>query len=188
MLLVIGGCSRSGKSLLAERVRDRHGVPWFPLDALKMGLHLGAPSLEVRPDDNDLATADRMWPIIKGIFEHLLWDGRDYLVEGNNLRPRTVATFISETDGPIRTCFLGYPQVDIEAKARRVEQYTAIPTDWLARTGSHNVRRYLEEGRAQSRRLQEDCAALGIPFFDTGDDFLAGIASAEHALMRPADR
>jgi hypothetical protein len=36
----------------------------------------------VHPEDDDLQTADRMWPIIKGVLEHLDFDGRDYLVEG----------------------------------------------------------------------------------------------------------
>jgi hypothetical protein len=31
-------------------MRASHGVPWFALDALKMGLHLGAPSFGVHPD------------------------------------------------------------------------------------------------------------------------------------------
>jgi len=52
MLYIVGGCSRSGKSLLAERIRGNHNVPWFPLDALKMGLHLEAPSMGVHPDDD----------------------------------------------------------------------------------------------------------------------------------------
>ena len=86
MLYVVGGCSRSGKSTLAERMRVRHGVPWFPLDAIKMGLHLGAPSLRIHPEEDDLDTADRMWPIIKGLLEHLEFDGRDYLI-GNRSAP-----------------------------------------------------------------------------------------------------
>jgi hypothetical protein len=102
MLYLVGGCSRSGKSSLAERMRARHNVPWFPLDALKMGLHLGAPSLGVHPDDDDLETADRMWPIVRGALENLIFDGRDYLVEGVNLRPATVAGFIAETEAPVR--------------------------------------------------------------------------------------
>jgi hypothetical protein len=188
MLYLIGGCSRSGKSLLAERMRARHGVPWFPLDALKMGLHLGAPSLGIHPDDDDLETADRMWPIIKGILEHLIWDGRDYLAEGDNLRPQTVAEFIRETDMPVRVCFLGYPGVAIETKAMHVAQHTGLPNDWLHQTGPDNVRRYLEVSRSLSRQLRDDCATLGIPFFDTGADFHAGIASAELALIDPAGR
>jgi hypothetical protein len=80
MLYIVGGSSRSGKSTLAERMRLRHGVPWFALNALKMGLHLGAPAYGVNPNEDDIETADRMWPIVKGAFEHLIFDGRDYRV------------------------------------------------------------------------------------------------------------
>ena len=154
MLYLVGGCSRSGKSSLAERMRARHGAPWFPLDALKMGLHLGVPSLGVHPEDDDLETADRMWPVIKGAIENLIFDGRDYLVEGVNLRPATVANFIKETEAPVRTCFLGYPEAAIETKAAQVARYAGLPNDWLNRTGPGNVRRYLENCRSLSRRLR----------------------------------
>jgi hypothetical protein len=169
MLYLVGGCGRSGKSSLAERMRVRHGVPWFPLDALKMGLHLGAASLGVCPDDDDLETADRMWPIVKGALENLVFDGRDYLVEGVNLRPATVTDFARESETPVRTCFLGYPEVSVEAKAAQVARH---------------VRRYVDYGRSQSRRLRDECRALGIPFFDTGVDFEGALASAEHALIQ----
>ena len=182
MLYVVGGCSRSGKSTLAERMRARNGVPWFPLDALKMGLSVGARSLGVHSDDDDLETADRMWPIVQGLLEHLIFDGRDYLVEGNNLRPQTIARFINEAQGPVRACFLGYPDAEIELKAVQVEQYADLPNDWLALTGADNVRRYLEVCRLQSRRLRDDCLALDIPFIDTGADFHASLVSAERAL------
>jgi len=166
-------------------MRARHNVPWFPLDALKMGLHLGAPFLGVHPDDDDLETADRMWPAIKGAIENLIFDGRDYLVEGVNLRPSTVADFIKETETPVRTCFLGYPDAVIETKAAEVARHAGLPNDWLNRTGPDNVRRYLETSRALSRRLRDDCAALSIPFFDTGADFHRGLAAAENALTKP---
>ncbi len=184
MLYIVGGCSRSGKSLLAERMRTNHNVPWFPLDALKMGLHLGAPLLGVHPEDDDLETADRMWPVIKGLIENLIYDGRDYLVEGVNLRPTTIAEFIKETEEPVRACFLGYPDVVIETKAVQVARHVGLPNDWLNRMGPDYVRRYLEISRSLSRHLRENCGALGIPFFDTGTDFVGSLASAEAVLIR----
>ena len=186
MLYLVGGCSRSGKSLLAHRMRDRHGVPWFPLDALKMGLHLGAASPGIDPDDDDLATADLMRPIVEGMLDHLIFDGRDYLVEGNNLRPATVARYIPDTDEPVRACFLGYPDVAIDTKVADLARYTGVPADWLHRTGPDNVRRYLTTGRSLSRRLRDDCAAVGLPFVDTGADFQAGLATAARLLIDPA--
>jgi hypothetical protein len=186
MLYIVGGCSRSGKSSLAERMRIRHGAPWFPLDALKMGLHLGAPTLGVDPEADDLETADRMWPFVRGVLDHMIFDGRDYLVEGVNLRPQTVARFIEEAESPVRACFLGYPQVDIEIKAAQVAQFTGLPNDWLHRTGPENVRRYLEISRFLSRFLREDCRRVGLPFVDTGVDFNRGMAFAELALVDPS--
>jgi hypothetical protein len=183
MLYIVGGCSRSGKSTLAERMRVRHGIPWFPLDALKMGLHLGAPSLGIDPDEDDLETADLMWPIVKGALEHLIFDGRDYLVEGVNLRPRTIAAFVAETEEPARVCFLGYSDVPIETKMAHVARYTGLPNDWINRTGEHNVRRYLEVSRLLSGQLRDECIATGLPFIDTGTDFQSGIEAGERALI-----
>lgn len=170
--------------MLAARMCARHGIPWFALDALKMGLHLGAPALGVMPAGDDLATADRMWPIVEPILDHAIFDRRDYLVEGVNLRPATVARFIQECDEPVRACFLGYPDIRIEAKAMHVARHSGPPTDWLHRTGTENVRRFLKISRALSRSFRDECATLDIPFVDTGADFQAGVAAAEHVLTR----
>lgn len=184
MLYVVGGCSRSGKSILAERMRVRHGVPWFPLDAIKMGLHLGAPLVGVHPDNDDLETADRMWPIIKGVLGHLDFDGRDYLVEGVNLRPNKLAAFVAQLDAPTRVCFLGYPDVSVEIKAEQLSRYIGPPQDWLHRTGAENVRRYIEVSRLLSRELRAECTCANFPFVDTGTDFEAGLQEAESILTR----
>lgn len=185
MLYVVGGCSRSGKSILADRMRVRHGVPWFSLDALKMGLHLGAPSLAVVPDADDMQTADQLWPIVEPILDHAIFDRRDYLVEGVNLRPRAIAQFIKETDAPVRACFLGYPGISIGEKALAVAEHTGPPTDWLHRTGPENVRRYLTISQRLSCQLRDECLSVDLPFVDTGTDFWGGIDTAEDLLTSP---
>lgn len=170
--------------MLAERMRIRHGVPWFSLDALKMGLYLGAPSLGVMPAGDDLGTADQMWPIVEPILDHAIFDRRDYLIEGVNLRPETVAQFIQDSEQPVQACFLGYPDMDLGEKAQKVAGHTGTPTDWLLRTGKENVRQYLKASRNLSRKLRTDCAIFGIPFVDTGADFHAGLDAAERILTQ----
>lgn len=182
MLYIVGGCSRSGKSLLAERMRSRHGIPWLTLDAVKMGLALGAGYLGVEPSSDDLITADRIWPVVEPILDHALFDGRPYLVEGVNLRPETISTYLAHADAPIRVCFLGYPDVSIDEKIQAVAGHRDVPTDWLYRTGPANVRRYLTISRDLSRTLREECRRVGLPFVDTGDDFVAGLEAAEAIL------
>jgi 2-phosphoglycerate kinase len=182
MLYLLGGCSRSGKSTLAERMRVRHGVPWFPLDALKMGLHHGAPQLGVHSEHDELETADRMWPIVQAMVENLIFDGRDYLIEGVNLRPDTVASYIEQSEDPIRACFLGYPDLPVETKAAQVFAHAGLPNDWLNRMGPDYVARHLDQCRRLSAKLRDDCARLGLVFFDTGADFPSALETAERRL------
>jgi len=183
MLYLVGGCSRSGKSSLAGRMCVHHGVPWFPLDALKMGLYLGAPEFGVHPEDDNLETADRMWPIVRATVENLIFDGRDYLVEGVNLRPETIAAYIGQSEDPIRVCFLGYPDMSTEAKTAYVTNHAGLPNDWLNRMGPDYVSRYVDGCRTFSGVLRADCARLGLAFFDTGADFDGGLAAAERCLI-----
>jgi hypothetical protein len=182
MLYLVGGCSRSGKSSLAERMRDRHGVPWFPLDALKMGLYRGAPQLGVHPENDDLETADRMWPIVQALVENLIFDGRNYLVEGVNLRPDVVASFMQRSEDPVRACFLGYPDLPAEAKAAQVSAHAGLPNDWLNRMGPDYMLRYLDQCRQSSAKLRDDCARLHLAFFDTSGDFHGALDAAERHL------
>jgi hypothetical protein len=153
-----------------------------------MGLFEGAPSLRVHPGDPDLETADRLWPIVRSMIENPIFDGRDYLVEGVNLRPQSVHDFSGQWPGVVRACFLGYPRMTPQAKAAQVSRHAGGPNDWLSDKGSDYILPYLEGCIARSGELRHACESLGIPFFDTGEDFEVGLGEALDYLEGAAPR
>ncbi len=71
MIYVLGGASRSGKTLLARRAVDEKRIPYFPLDALFGGLAGGAPQLGVTWNQAFIERGEKMWPIVKSTFGFL---------------------------------------------------------------------------------------------------------------------
>lgn len=181
MLFLIGGASRSGKSLLAERLLVRARVPWFSLDTLRMGLATGAPALGIDPEADDLQEARRLWPIVRGMAEQLIDDGRPYAIEGVCLDPHDVAAFAA--DHRVTACFLGYPRLASPEKAALVAEFGGGPNDWLADEPEDEVLAHIAEGCRISALLERACVETGLPFFDTGQDFAAALAKAEEHLL-----
>jgi hypothetical protein len=47
MLYLIGGTSRSGKSIISRKLLTEKGIPYFPLDSVVMGFTNGMPELGI---------------------------------------------------------------------------------------------------------------------------------------------
>ncbi|MGH6694199.1 hypothetical protein [Sphingopyxis sp.] len=181
MLFLIGGASRSGKSLLATRLMARVGVPWFSLDTLRMGLATGAPALDIDPDADDLQEAGRLWPIVRAMASQLIDDGRPYAIEGVCLDPHDVAAFA--VDHRVAACFLGYPRLTPPEKAALTVEFRGGPNDWLADESEDEILAHLADGCRTSAALERSCAETRLPFFDTGQDFVTALAEAERHLL-----
>jgi hypothetical protein len=183
MLYLIGGVSRAGKSILADRLLGNHGIAWFSLDVLRMGLFGGAPSLGLDPERDDLEEADRMWPIVRGICANLIESRQNYCLEGACLRPAQAAEIADAFSGQVRACFLGYPGMDLSRKLDLIETYAGGSNDWLSQYDAAARRSFVQTTIAQSAALQAACERLDVSFFDTGKDFEEAILAAERFLV-----
>ena len=63
MIILIGGASHTGKTLLAQRLLEEYHYPYLSLDHLKMGL-IRSGQTELTPMDDDKLT-DYLWPIVR---------------------------------------------------------------------------------------------------------------------------
>ena len=80
MVILIGGASHTGKTLLAQRLMERYRYPVLSIDLLKMGpIRSGQTGLT--PEDDDLLTP-YLWGIVREIIKTAIENGRSLIVEG----------------------------------------------------------------------------------------------------------
>ena len=183
MIYLIGGPGRAGKTTLAMRLVKNHGIPFFSLDYLMMGLHHGAPALKIDPNDREVIVAQRMWPVCRPLIVAMLENGEQYCLEGFAITPEHVSQLEEQFPAAIRACFLGYCTADPEIKLKREREHPTT-NPWPLDITDEAALAELKYMKEVSIALREDCRQRGYAFFDTSKDFSFVIAHAENYLMQ----
>ena len=81
MILLIAGCSHTGKTALAQRLLEQYHYPYLAVDHLKMGLiRSGYTHLTPESDDGELTAY--LWPVVREIVKTAVENGQNLIVEG----------------------------------------------------------------------------------------------------------
>ena len=80
MVILIGGASHTGKTLLAQKLMERYHYTVLSIDLLKMGL-IRSGQTELTPEDDDLLTP-YLWGIVREIIMTAIENGQNLIVEG----------------------------------------------------------------------------------------------------------
>jgi hypothetical protein len=183
MLYLIGGPGRSGKTTLAMQLNRRHGIPYFSLDYLMMGLYHGAPELKIDPYQPESTVTPRMWPVVRPLLTAMLENGEEYCVEGFAIMPEHVLQLTKGFAGSIKACFLGYCCATPAQKLEQERRYrTSNP--WPLNIAHEKALAEFELIQQMSCALQNECARVGYAYFDTSADFEKAIASAQRHLTQ----
>ena len=177
MLFFIGGAARTGKSILSRRLLKEIQIPFLSLDVLKMGLTRGVPEFAIDPNAGSLQVAQRLWPLVREMSASLLFDGIDYIFEGE-LLPRHVAARQQTQPTQIRACFLGYPTIAPDQKLQDIRRHGGHPNDWPQEYNDTDLLTIVQREIAFSRYLQAECAQYQLPFFDMSRQFLPVLDAA----------
>ena len=112
MLYLISGTSRSGKTLIAEKLLEQKQIPYMSLDWLMMGFTNGMPQLGIHdklfPDE----IAKRLWSFFKAMCESMLYLEIDYIIEGEAMLPELIQELLDIYPDKIKICFVGYTDID----------------------------------------------------------------------------
>ncbi|MEC4174980.1 GNAT family N-acetyltransferase [Adlercreutzia sp. R7] len=80
MVILIGGASHTGKTLLAQRLMERYRYPVLSIDLLKMGL-IRSGQTALTPEDDDLLIP-YLWGIVREIIKTAVENRQNLIVEG----------------------------------------------------------------------------------------------------------
>lgn len=80
MVILITGASHTGKTVLAQKLLEKHHYPYISIDHLKMGL-IRSGNTDLTPEDDDALT-DYLWPIAREMVKTAVENDQNLIVEG----------------------------------------------------------------------------------------------------------
>ncbi len=179
-VLLIGGASGTGKSLVAEALGKRLGVSWLQVDDVRMTLqYSGLLSAEQQPDlfyflqhedfhthapdlllEKQIAVARLIAPAINHVIDHHVATAKPIILEGDGILPSLAATRRSDV---VRAVILAEDDEDslygnMLARGRGIESQEASDKgveekrrDWIRHTWRYN------------RWLEHEAKRYGVP-------------------------
>lgn len=80
MVILISGCSHTGKTLFAQRLLEKYKYPYLSIDHFKMGL-IRSGQTELTPED-DKELTPYLWSIVKEIVKTAVENEQNLIIEG----------------------------------------------------------------------------------------------------------
>ena len=142
MIMMIGGASYTGKTLLAQRLLERYHYPYLSIDHLKMGL-IRSGQTELTPEDDDEELTAYLWPIVREM--------------------RYVCLVMSE--GYIRSRFADILEQASVIERRPDDSWCTVET--LIEENCRNLQLCRKHGRRYV--LIEDSYEIGLPWEESAD-------------------
>ena len=147
MVILIGGASHTGKTLLAQKLLEERHYPYLSIDHLKMGL-IRSGNTALTPMDDDLLT-DYLWGIVREMVKTAVENGQNLIVEGCYIPFDWRKDFTEEYLTHIRCRFLIMSRkyiemhfADIRTHANAIEQRlddSDLSMDTLIRENKRNL-------------------------------------------------
>ncbi|EAH6236743.1 adenylate kinase [Campylobacter upsaliensis] len=166
MIILIGGESHTGKTLLAQRLLEIYHYPYMSLDHLKMGFIKGLENPPFSVEEDSKITAF-LWRIVVGIIETCIENEQNLILEGINLTPKNVRNLLdSKPFAPIKVLFL------IFSKHYILKHYHTIKLK--ENTIEKRKESYVaskEQLIKEHSALKEQCKKYKLPFIEIQEDY-----------------
>ena len=125
MIILLTGASHTGKTLLAQKMLEKHKYPYLSIDHLKMGLiRSGHTKLTPMSEDSQLTTY--LWPIVREIIKTAIKNNQNLIVEGCYIPFAWAEDFDKEYLDNIRYYCLVMSEKYIKSHYEDIEKYANV--------------------------------------------------------------
>jgi hypothetical protein len=170
MFYILGGAPRAGKSILAKKFLKEKQVPYLSTDAIVGMLSQSAPEYGIQQGGEFIPKAQKLWRFSKALFEYLIEEEENYLVEGDAILPEQVMELIKDYPNDIKTCFVGFHEISPEEKLRLIRTFKQ-EIDWTDNHSDDQMMKYVNMMIPFSKYLKGECLKYNLKFFDISKDF-----------------
>jgi len=171
MIILIGGISCSGKTLMSQNLLEKYKIPYLSIDHLKMGLFRGDSNCGFTPMDSNEVIGEKLWPIIRGIIMTNIENNQNIIIEGCYLLPNFVKDFEREYLDQIISVFIGFSTNYIEENfvSNIIKYRSAIETR------DFEEERPITQFITEHEELRNKCIENGVEHFEINSDYIREI-------------
>lgn len=108
MVILVGGISQTGKTLMSQKLLEKYKIPYLSIDNLKMGLYRSNTDCGFTPLDSNDLIGEKLWPIIKEIIMTVIENKQNIIIEGCYLLPHLVNDLEKDYSEEIISVYLGF--------------------------------------------------------------------------------
>lgn len=170
MVILIGGVSCTGKTLMAQKLLEKYKIPYLSIDHIKMGLIRGNKYCDFTATDSDDEITNKLWPIIKGIIMTNIENGQNIIIEGCYLPPEHIKDFEPEYLEQIIVLYICFSKNYLEKNfiSGIVEHRSEIE---LKEYNGYDDYMNLDNFNKLHTKLKERCRKNNSKFFEINDDY-----------------
>ena len=121
MVILIGGSSHVGKTLLSQKLMEKLRFPYVSLDHIKMGLIRGGYTALTVGQDAEMR--EYMWPLVCGMIRTAVENGQNMIIEGCYIPGDWAKSFSEDYLKNIRAVFLVMSEAYIRENAESIVRW-----------------------------------------------------------------
>lgn len=171
---IVAGASTAGKSAFSHELVKKFHVMNIPIDPIIEGFEDVFPQLGIThnaPTHHDhVAVCQKFLPFVSRVIRGL--DVDNFVIEGFRLPIESLHKEFPE----LQFFVFGYPNATPEDRLAKCRRYDT--TNWTNEMTDEELLKTFAFLIEESKREHELCQRLGIPFFDTTEDYEGTIVTA----------